>query len=116
MKIAVACQGLDVAEHLPSATNFTCYFTESFKIVSVQNLPIINSSVDEWAEALANIGIDILLVNKADDFTLQLFTSRGIEVFSSFTGTAKEAVQSFLSQRSHELDLEFKNHQQGVNK
>lgn len=109
MRIAVASHGLDVAEHLSSTTNFTCYTTESFNIVSVQNLPIIGSSIDGWAQALASVGMDVLIVDKADDFALQSFTSRGIEVSQNAHGSAHQAAMDFLTQRSRELDLEFKN-------
>lgn len=109
MKIAVASHGMSVADHLSQTTNFTCYFTESFTITSVQNLPVMGSSIDAWAQDLASIGIDILIVHNGDDFALQSFTARGIEVCKNMHGTAKEAAQAFLDQRSRELDLEFKN-------
>ena len=61
MKIAVACDGLDIAAAAATCSSFACYTTQSGVVTGCSNVPNMGLTPRERASILQQMGVDALI-------------------------------------------------------
>ena len=96
MRIAVASDGLDVAQHFSQCLNFNYYTTQSYQIIDSQNIPAQGLSAEEYAQLMEGIGIDALIGNNISPDAQEAFSLRGIDIVSPASGRAIDAAAAYI--------------------
>ncbi len=104
MKIAVASNGLDVAQTFAQCQNFSYYATHSYHISATQNIPAQGSTPEEYAELLGRIGVETLLAGEVTPAATEAFQNAGIQLIAGISGRATDAARAYVAQRAAELD------------
>lgn len=97
MRIAVACDGLDISAHAAQCEGFLCYTVERGIITSCRNLPNMMDTSLEAAELVCGMGIDTIIANGIDMDMAEVLCAAGIEVVPGAQGTPREAVDAYLA-------------------
>lgn len=103
MRIAVASDGLSIAQHFSQCLNFNYYTTCSYQIIESQNIPAQGVTAEEYARLMDHIGVDALIVNHISPTARATFLEHGIEVVESQEGLAIEAAERYIDERAAEL-------------
>lgn len=106
MRIAVASDGLDVAQHFSQCLNFNYYTTKSYQIVDSQNLPNQGLSAEETARTMRTIDVDALVCGQIAPASAEAFEQHDIEVMTGASGNALQAAQTYLDKKAEELEQE----------
>ncbi len=96
MRIAVASNGLDVAEHFARCANFNYYTTKSCIIVDSQNMPAQGLECAEYAHLMSGIDVDVLVCDRIGPAARKAFEDLDIRVVDGAKGNALEAAQDYL--------------------
>ena len=97
MRIAVACQGLEVAPYFVQCTGYTCYNVERGIISDSQNMPALDQPLDKLVALLKSIGIDVLVVGLIEYDMASVLCRNGIEVIAGAKGNALDAAKAYVS-------------------
>ncbi len=97
MRVAVACDGLNVSMQNGRCESFMCYTIERGIITQCQNTPNPCLSPKLSANFLKQLGVDVLLVNILDPAFAGPYKHAGIEVATGLTGPAQQAVETYLN-------------------
>ena len=97
MRIAVACQGLDVAERFSRCSSFMCYRVEFGMFADCQNMPNLSFPPAQLAHVLTDFGVTAVIANRIEPSFETALNEAGIEVESGYTGTASAAARTYLA-------------------
>ena len=106
MRIAVASNGLDVAENFPQCLNFNYYTTKSYEIAESQNIPAQGLTGEEYADLMERIAVDTFICHSITPAHKSAFEDRGIEVVSGASGRAMQVAESYVQKKAEELENE----------
>ena len=97
MKVAVACNGMNVSPFAAQCESFTCYTVNKGVISDCRNLPNMGITGAEAAKLINDLGFEILITNGIDVDMANLLCECGVEVVAGVQGTAREAVERYIS-------------------
>ena len=66
MRIAVACQGLDVAPRFARSSSFMCYRVDRGMFADCQNMPNLSFPPAQLAQVLKDLDVSVMIVNRID--------------------------------------------------
>lgn len=98
MRIAVACEGLDVASNFSHCSSFMCYTVNRGIITECQNMPNLGLSVGKLVPLLAELGIATLIVGCIEYDSACVFCDADIEIVAGVKGSAREVTEAYLAQ------------------
>lgn len=104
MRIAVSCDGLDVARRFDFAESLTVYTVENGIVTRCQNIPHPHDSLDHLVELFRSLGITTLICGMIRVDDARLFCEVGVEVVAGAVGSAKQAMESSLTRTMLGLD------------
>ena len=93
MKIAVACDGLDIAVTAATCSSFACYTAQSGVVTGCSNVPI---TPRERASILQQMGVDALIARQFSPEGLAALDEAGIEAVLSNAASPREAADLYL--------------------
>lgn len=96
MKIAVACDGLDVAPRACRCSSFTCYTVTNGIISGCCNVPNMGITLKECVDTLIQMNINVLIAGMLNEDLGCELEAAGIEYVLSSAPTPAEAAQSYL--------------------
>jgi len=91
MKIAVACEGANVAGHFGHCENFTIFTTDNKKIVSSQVVPNPGHRPGFLPVFLHDLGINVIISGGMGGGAVEIFNEKGITVMTGAAGNAQQA-------------------------
>ena len=97
MKIAVACNGLDVAPFFSQCSNYMCYTVDRGIIVGCQNMPALDQPLEQLIELLRAIGMDTLIVGRIEYDMASSLCISGIEVVAGAEGEALDVARAYVA-------------------
>ncbi len=104
MKIAVTCQGEDIAEPVDPrfgrAKTFAIYDTDSREIVfisNMQNMEAAQGAGIQAARTIVDSGAKILITGNVGPKAFAALTSAGIEMYTGASGTIEQAIHDYRS-------------------
>ena len=96
MKIAVACDGLDIAAAAATCSSFACYTTQSGVVTGCSNVPNMGLTPRERASILQQMGVDALIARQFTPEGLAALDEAGIEAVISNAASPREAADLYL--------------------
>ena len=93
MRIAVACQGLDVAPRFARSSSFMCYRVDRGMFADCQNMPNLSFPP---AQLLKDLDVSVMIVDRIDPTSETALKAAGIEVQTGYTGTASAAARTYI--------------------
>lgn len=97
MKVAVACDGMNVAPYFAQCTSFMCYDIQRGIVVNSQNMPLNDQPAINSLDLLKAMGIDTLIVGRIEyEFASKLCHS-DIEVVAGAEGSAVDVMHAYLT-------------------
>ena len=96
MKIAVACDGLDIAAAAATCSSFACYTTQSGAVTGCSNVPNMGLTPRERASILQQMGVDALIARQFTPEGLAALDEAGIEAVISNAASPREAADLYL--------------------
>ena len=93
MKIAVACDGLDIAVTAATCSSFACYTAQSGVVTGCSNVPNMGITPRERASILQQMGVDALIARPEG---LAALDEAGIEAVLSNAASPREAADLYL--------------------
>lgn len=96
MRIAVACDGLDIAKHFRLCSSYMCYTIEDGAPVDCRNTPALDQPLAKCPDFFHALGADTLIAGHVDSETSSLLESEGITVVSDASGDPLTAVRTYL--------------------
>ncbi|MCI8425274.1 MAG: dinitrogenase iron-molybdenum cofactor biosynthesis protein [Adlercreutzia sp.] len=96
MRIAVACDGLEIAPHAATCTSFACYAIEAGVICGCSNVPNMALTAKERANTLKQMDVTTLLAQTFSPEGLTALAECGIEAVPTTDASPRDAVNAFL--------------------
>lgn len=96
MRIAVACDGLEVAPLTSRCESFTCYSTNNGIIVSCCNVPNMGVTVQESIDILKKIDVDVLIARSFGDELMRALEAADIECVTQDQDVPRAAADTYL--------------------
>ncbi len=96
MRIAVASQGADAAEHFGHCANFNIYDVENGKIIASESVDNPGHRPGFLPNFLADRGVGVIISGGMGGGAVEMFNERNVEVITGASGNAKEAVEKYL--------------------
>lgn len=96
MKIAVACEGKNVAGHFGHCEAFTIFETQNKQILNQQRLPNPGHKPGFLPVFLADKGTTVIISGGMGGGAVDIFNEKGIEVITGASGDAEAAVNNYL--------------------
>ena len=96
MRIAVACQGLDVAPRFARSSSFMCYRVDRGMFADCQNMPNLSFPPAQLAQVLNDLDVIVMIVDRIDPTSETALKAAGIEVQTGYTGTASAAARTYI--------------------
>lgn len=96
MKIAVACDGLDIAVTAATCSSFACYIAQSGVVTGCSNVPNMGITPRERASILQQMGVDALIARQFSPEGLAALDEAGIEAVLSNAASPREAADLYL--------------------
>lgn len=97
MKIAVACNGLEVAPYFSQCSNYMCYTVDRGIIVGCQNMPAPDQPLDQLILLLSSIGMDTLIMGRIEYDMASTLCAAGIEVVAGAQGEALDVAKAYVA-------------------
>lgn len=113
MRIAVTSDELNVSASLGRCASYMCYTVDCGVITQCQNFPNPNLPPAPTVHLLQNLGVDLVISNSVESNIEQALVDGGVEVIKGVTGTARDAVESYISELLSGAD-EFTNEEENV--
>ena len=66
MRIAVACQGLDVAPRFARSSSFMCYRVDRGMFADCQNMPNLSFPPAQLAQVLKDLDVSVMIADRID--------------------------------------------------
>lgn len=96
MRIAVACDGLNVAAQAAGCASYTCYSVNHGIISGCCNVPNMGITVFESIDVLSQTDTDVLVAGSFDADTAAALEAAGIEAAATALVSPKEAAGAYL--------------------
>ena len=96
MRIAVACDGLNVAAQASGCASFTCYAVNHGIISGCCNVPNMGITIFESVETLCQIDTDVLIAGSFDEDIRAALAAAGIEPAVTALAAPQEAADAYL--------------------
>lgn len=96
MRIVVACDELQVASSLESATGFMVYTVNHGRIVECQNIPSFHLALPNTVDVFCQLDTCALIARTFDTESRQLLTNGGIDVYSTDSRSPRLAAEQYL--------------------
>lgn len=96
MRIAVACDGLNVAAQAAGCASFTCYSVNHGIIAGCCNVPNMGITLFESVETLRQMDTDVLIAAAFDADMAAALAAAGIEAAPTEHVTPKDAADAYL--------------------
>jgi predicted Fe-Mo cluster-binding NifX family protein len=103
MRIAVASNGLNVADNFSTCLNFNFFDTSAYEIVDTRNVPADELTSDERIILLDRLDADALVCGNLRTDTEDELARRQVAVASGFHGSAYDAAETYVNKRAEEL-------------
>lgn len=97
MKVAVACDGLNVAPYFAQCTSYMCYTVERGIITGSANVPITDNPAMKPLEFLKALGADTVIVGLIEYDLASNLCHHNIEVIAGAEGPAADVVRAYVS-------------------
>ena len=97
MKIAVACNGMDLSPHAAQCDGLMCYTVVRGIITDCRNLPNMGDASLAPAALVKAIGFDTLITGGIDMDMANELCEAGIEVVAGAEGSPREALEAYLA-------------------
>ena len=104
MRIAVSCDGLDVARRFDFAESLTGYTVENGIVTRCQNMPHPHDAPARLVELFQSLDISILVCGMINVEEARLYCALGVEVVAGAVGPARQAMEAFLTRTMLGLD------------
>jgi predicted Fe-Mo cluster-binding NifX family protein len=96
MKIAVACDGMNVSQHFGHCEGFEIFTVENRKISARKQYPNPGHKPGFLPNYLSDLGISTIITGGIGGGAIDIFNKKNIEVISGASGKAEDAVQNYL--------------------
>ena len=96
MKIAVASENKMVTEHFGHCENFYIYVAENNQVVKSESIPNPGHKPGFLPNYLNDIGVNVIISGGMGGGAVEIFNEKGIEVITGVSGSADQAVNSYL--------------------
>ena len=97
MRIAVACDGLEVAPYFAQRTNYMCYTVDRGIIAEGKNVPALDKGSMKLTDFLQALEIDTIIVGRIEYDIASAFCRTGVEVVAGAEGEALDVARAYLS-------------------
>ena len=97
MRVAVACQGLNVAPYFVQCTGYTVYTVNRGIITDSRNMPALDQPIDKLVELLKSIDIDAIIVGLIEYDMAAVLCRNGIEVVAGAEGSTLDVAKAYVS-------------------
>ena len=97
MKIAVASEGIMVAEHFGHCENFNIYEIENNQVIKSESVPNPGHKPGFLPNYLNDMGIDIIISGGMGSGAIDIFNEKGIRVIIGVGGETIDAVKAYLN-------------------
>jgi predicted Fe-Mo cluster-binding NifX family protein len=97
MRIAVACQEKEVANHFGHCLNFTIFEVENGKIINEKIIANPGHKPGFLPNFVADRGAKVLICGGIGGSAIEILNERNIEVIAGASGDAKKAVEQYLN-------------------
>ncbi|MDO4501644.1 MAG: NifB/NifX family molybdenum-iron cluster-binding protein [Coriobacteriia bacterium] len=104
MRIAVSCDGLDVARRFGFAESLTVYTVENGIVTRCQNMPHPHDTPTHLLELFQSLGISMLICGLINVEEARLYCALGVEVIAGAVGPARQAMEAALTRHMLGLD------------
>ena len=101
MKIAVACNGDQVAGHFGHCQNFNIYETDEHSVLSENSVPNPGHRPGFLPNFLGDMGAEVIIAGGMGEGAVGIFNERNKEVIVGAQGGAREAVEKYLKGELH---------------
>lgn len=99
MRIAIACDGLDVAPYSSCWSSFMCYTVERGLITKSQNVPnTCVSLASDLAPFLQELEISTFIAGEMEDDVADVLCHMGIEVLLDAHGPASDVIHAYITE------------------
>lgn len=96
MKIAAACNGVQISGHFGHCENFMLFDVENGKITSAKSIPNPGHKPGFLPNFLADQGAGVIISGGMGGGAVDIFNERGIEVITGAAGDARQAAEAYL--------------------
>lgn len=96
MKIAVACDGLNIAAKAATCTSFACYTIEAGVVTGCSNVPNMALTASERAAIMQQMGVSTLLAHTFSEEGLAALADASIDAIATEMASPREAVDAYL--------------------
>lgn len=96
MKIAVASEVKNVAEHFGHCANFMIYDVENGRIINEESVPNPGHKPGFLPNFLADRGVNVIISGGMGGGAVSIFNERNVEVVVGTSGDSRTAVQKYL--------------------
>ena len=97
MRVAVACQGLNVAPYFVQCTNYTVYTVNRGIITDSRTMPALDQPINKFVELLKSINIDALIVGLIEYDMAAVLCRNNIEIVAGAEGSALDVAKAYFS-------------------
>jgi predicted Fe-Mo cluster-binding NifX family protein len=97
MKIAVACQHDQIAEHFGHCQNFNIYAIEEHQIVSCESIANPEHIPGFLPNFLADLQVSVVIAGGMGKGAVDRFNAKGITAIIGASGMADDAVKAYLA-------------------
>ena len=97
MRIAVPSNGRNICAHFGHCENFNIYDTKEGHIAAESSVPNPGHKPGFLPNFLNEIGVKVIMSGGMGGGAVQIFSEKGIEVFTGVRGSAVDAVESYMS-------------------
>lgn len=97
MKIAVASEATNVTGHFGHCDHFQIFDTENGKITGEEAIPNPGHRPGFLPNFLADRGVNVIISGSMGGGASEIFKQRNIEIVIGASGSAKDAVERYLS-------------------
>ncbi len=101
MKIAVACEGMNVTGHFGHCESFRIYDAENGVVSAEENVPNPGHRPGFLPNFLADRGVQVIISGGMGGGAVEIFNERGVEVIIGASGDARTAAEAYLRGELH---------------
>ncbi len=95
MKIAVACEGTEVAQHFGHCEQFSVFEVSDGKVMSKEQVRNPGHRPGFLPVFLHDMGIEVIISGGMGGGAIEIFNEKGIEVCTGASGSAERVAVSF---------------------
>lgn len=97
MRVAVACDGLEVAPYFLHSSNFMIYTVERGKVSGSRNMTTADIPPAGYPDLLRTLEADTVIVGRIEYGVAEAMCRSGIEVVAGAAGAAGDVVRAYVN-------------------